>query len=314
MSDQQNLKELSDFIDSNPEPREQKRAIAIMMWIEGLPCSKIQKILNVSAAFISQCKAKFIKNGVKGLRLKHQGSKAYLNQSKRTEIIKYLKAQEFLSLQELREYIEDKYDVRFKSNQSYYQLFDEAEISWKKTQKKNPKKNDKLVEAKKREIEKILEENREEIEAGKLVVYMIDECHLLWGDVCGYVWGKTKIRVEVPMTNQRERQTYFGALNYQTKQFFVQEYGAGNSENTVLFVKYLQSLNKGARILIFWDGASYHRYGEMRDYLGKVNQNLEKSEWLIICELFAPNAPEQNPVEDIWLVWQKFFEKTLVSL
>ncbi len=40
----------------------------------------------------------------------------------------------------------------------------------------------------------------------------------------------------------------------------------------------------------------------------------EKSEWLIICELFAPNAPEQNPVEDIWLVWQKFAEKTLVSL
>jgi len=30
----------------------------------------------------------------------------------------------------------------------------------------------------------------------------------------------------------------------------------------------------------------------------------EKSEWLIRCELFAPNAPEQNPVEDIWLVWQ----------
>jgi len=46
---------------------------------------------------------------------------------------------------------------------------------------------------------------------------MIDECHLLWGDVCGYVWGKTKIRIEVSMTNQRERQTYFGALNYQTK-------------------------------------------------------------------------------------------------
>jgi putative transposase len=74
-----------------------------------------------------------------------------------------------------------------------------------------------LVETKKIEIERILAENREEIEAGKLVVYMIDECHLLWGDVCGYVWGKTKIRIEVPMTNQRERQTYFGALNYQTK-------------------------------------------------------------------------------------------------
>ena len=88
-----------------------------MMWIEGVPCSKIQKILNVSPAFISQCKAKFIKNGVEDLRLKYQGSKAYLNQLERTEIIKYLDAKEFVSLQELREYIEDKYDVRFKSNQ-----------------------------------------------------------------------------------------------------------------------------------------------------------------------------------------------------
>jgi len=34
------------------------------------------------------------------------------------------------------------------------------------------KKNYKLVEAKKIEIEKILEENREEIEAGRLVVYI----------------------------------------------------------------------------------------------------------------------------------------------
>jgi putative transposase len=50
---------------------------------------------------------------------------------------------------------------QIKSNQSYYQLFDEAQISCKKTQKINQKKNDKLVETHKIEIEKILEENRE---------------------------------------------------------------------------------------------------------------------------------------------------------
>ena len=309
MFEQQHLQELSDFIDSNPDPRELKRALAVMMWIEGVPGSEIQKILNVSATFISQFKMKFIVNGVEELKLKHQGSKAYLSRKQRLEIINYLDTLEYLSLQEFREYIEDKYDVRFKSNQSYYTLLDEAKISWKKTQKKNQKKNDELVETKKTEIERILEENRLEIEAGRLVVYMIDECHLLWGDVCGYVWGKKNKRIEVPMTNQRERQTYFGALNYQTKEFFVQPYEAGNSKNTVLFVKYLQNLNKGARILIFWDGASYHKYAEMREYLGQVNQDLEKSEWLIICELFAPNAPEQNPVEDIWLQGKRFLRE-----
>jgi hypothetical protein len=35
---------------------------------------------------------------------------------------------------------------------------------------------------------------------------MSDECHLVWGDTCGYVWGKTKERIEVAMTNERERQ------------------------------------------------------------------------------------------------------------
>jgi len=60
------------------------------MWIEGVPCSEIQKILNVSATFISQCKMKFIVNGVEGLKLKHQGSKAYLSQAQRLEIINYL--------------------------------------------------------------------------------------------------------------------------------------------------------------------------------------------------------------------------------
>lgn len=199
--------------------------------------------------------------------------------------------------------------MRFKSNQSYYTLLDRAQISWKKTQKKNPKNNDELVETQKTKIERILEENRTEIEAGRLVVYTISECHLLWGDVCGYVWGKKNKRIEVPMTNQREKQTYFGTLNYQTKEFFVREYEAGNSKNTVLFVKYLQSLNKGAKILIFWDGASYHKYGEMREYLSQVNQDLAKSEWSITCELFAPNAPEQNPVENIWLQGKRFLRE-----
>ena len=41
-------------------------------------------------------------------------------------------------------------------------------------------------------------------------------------------------------------------------------------------LKYLQKLNKVAKILIFWDGASYHKYAEMRDYLCLVNQDARK--------------------------------------
>ena len=43
---------------------------------------------------------------------------------------------------------------------------------------------------KKKEIETLLENNRNEIEAGKLRALMIDEYHLMWGDLSGYIWGK----------------------------------------------------------------------------------------------------------------------------
>ena len=52
---------------------------------------------------------------------------------------------------------------------------------------------------------------------------------------------------------------------------------------------------------IFWDDASYHNSQEFREYLMLINQEKPEEKWWINCLKFAPNAPEQNPVEDIWL-------------
>jgi putative transposase len=38
-------------------------------------------------------------------------------------------------------------------------------------------------------------------------VLFVDECHLLWGDILGYVWGPRGERIEVPILNDRDRQT-----------------------------------------------------------------------------------------------------------
>lgn len=147
----------------------------------------------------------------------------------------------------------------------------------------------------------MLEARRVEIESGELVVFMIDECHLLWGDVCGYVWGRMSERILVPIFNARYKQTYFGALDYKTKEFLTFSANKGDSENTIKFLEYLRSQRADAKLLIIWDGASYHRSQQIKDYLDSLNNTLEKEEWLITCERFAPNAPQQNPVEDIWL-------------
>ena len=59
----------------------------------------------------------------------------------------------------------------------------------------------------------------------------------------------------------------------------------------------------------------------MKEYLTEINQGLEISERPVHCEILAPNAPEQNPVEDIWLkakiflrqFWYKLNSFTIVK-
>jgi transposase len=133
------------------------------------------------------------------------------------------------------------------------------------------------------------------------VVLYVDECHLRWDDARGYVWGKAHQRVEIPMKNYRTHQTYYGAIEHVSGEVTVMPFPAGNGASTVAFVKHLRQKYAQKRLILLWDGASYHRQGEMSAYLQQVNERQMPGSWLIRWVLFAPNAPEQNPVEDIWL-------------
>jgi len=60
---------------------------------------------------------------------------------------------------------------------------------------------------------------------------------------------------------------------------------------------------------LIWDGAGYHTSDEFKEFLASVNDNHQPEQWQITCILFAPNAPEQNPVEDVWLQAKNFLRK-----
>ena len=121
--------------------------------------------------------------------------------------------------------------------------------------------------------------------------------------------GKTNLRIEVPIRNEKDRQTYYGALDASTQEFIVQEYSAGNGENTVAFIEHLQKQRSGQSLVLIWDGASYHKSEAMKEFLAVVNAGKEARRWPVRCILFAPNAPEQNPVEDVWLRTKNFIRK-----
>lgn len=141
---------------------------------------------------------------------------------------------------------------------------------------------------------------QEAIGSGEMVVLYIDQCHLNWGEVRGYSWGPSDKRITIPIVNERERQTYYGAINPLTSEITAILADAGNGYWTELFVGHLREQYKEKRLLICWDGASYHRGQEMQDYLETANFGRGRDEWAVRCIQFAPYAPEQNPIEEVW--------------
>lgn len=142
------LEELNKFIQSNPDPRELKRAIAVQMFLQAYKHREIQEILGVSSGFISKWSQLYQRLGVSGIRLGYLGSAGYLEPSQRQAVLVWLQTKDYWDLAQLQGHIQDEYDVVFDSKQSYYTLFEQAGISWKKTQKRNPKEDPALVQKK----------------------------------------------------------------------------------------------------------------------------------------------------------------------
>ena len=111
------------------------------------------------------------------------------------------------------------------------------------------------------------------------------------------------------MTNVKHRQTYYGVMNLYNREFMVTPYERGNGESTVAFLKYLQAQHPNQKLILLWDRARYHCGHEVQAYLNTLNHGLEEKDWKVTCLLFAPNAPEQNPVEDIWLQGKNFLRR-----
>jgi putative transposase len=140
--------DLTQLIESNPDPRELKRAVAVQMFLSGLKHREIQGILSVSSGFISKWTQQYDLGGVSNLKLGHRGSSGYLTADQRASVITWVKTQAYWHLPELQAHLEAEYEVVFKSKQSYYDLFTEAGLSWKKSQKRNPKTDPELVKKK----------------------------------------------------------------------------------------------------------------------------------------------------------------------
>jgi putative transposase len=296
------------FLETTKDVREYRHAIAVKLVFQGYLYEVIADMLSVSIGYITQAKQAYVERGVDGLRTRYVGPSSYLSDADREMTIMWIKEQQTWSIKALKQYISQQHHVTYKSDQSYYALFAAAGITYKQTQAANPHADAERVAAKK-EITALCATHADALQTGKVAVLFVDQCHLVWGDACGYAWGPSGQRITLPIPNTRERQTYYGALNPKTREIHSLIADTGDGYWTTLFVTLLCDIYPDTRIILLWDGASYHRGEEMRSYLEALNHGLPATDWRVTCVQFAPHAPEQNPIEHVWLQAKEWVRK-----
>lgn len=145
---------LDEIIDGSRDAREVKRALSVKMSLVFLPVSQICELLNVSAAFVSKWRGIYEGQGAEGLGLGYVGSQGFLTPEQQAEVIAWIQSQETLAVTSVRDYLQEHLGIVYRSQQSYYDLMHEAGLSYHKSEKVNPKRDEAQVQQRRTEIKK----------------------------------------------------------------------------------------------------------------------------------------------------------------
>ena len=147
------MEEVKTFIKENLT-MEAQRGLCVHMHNLGIPTSSIKETLGVSSSYVSKWINRYKLDGINTLNTQYKGKTSFLSSKQREKIVSFLSSKKECSLQVLQEELITRFDVSFKSKQSYYNLLKEGGLSWHKTEKSNPKKDMNQVLEKRTEIKK----------------------------------------------------------------------------------------------------------------------------------------------------------------
>jgi putative transposase len=148
------MNSLAQLIEETRDVRELKRALSVKLGEGGMVTDAIGEVLQVSLRSVRKWRRRYEREGVEGLQVRYRGSESYLRVEHRQEIEDWLGAQETITLEEVRDEIEARYGIVYQSKQSYYDLLDASGLSYHRTEKSNPKRDEVQVLERREEIKK----------------------------------------------------------------------------------------------------------------------------------------------------------------
>jgi transposase len=109
---------LDAIINESKDVREVKRALSVKLVLHGIAPTHICAFLNVSPQYVSKWKVQYEAEGAAALLLGYRGSESYLSAEQRSEVERWIRTHQTLTVEQVRDYLEEQYGVVYQSKQS----------------------------------------------------------------------------------------------------------------------------------------------------------------------------------------------------
>ncbi len=275
------------------------RAQTILMLEQKTPYKTIAVLTGFSRTHAFRLRREYIKNGIGAISDKRKGKpKELLKRKEMEEIVKTLKTKtpkdvgyvcEYWTAGILGDWIEQKYEVKYKSKTSLYLVFKKAEFTYHKPGRVYRERDEKEVaqwrKQTKPKIDKLLKT--------KAVILAEDEMILTTRTTIQKVWLPSGQYPKIECsTGGRKRRNIYGFLNIRTGKEHAFKTEEQNMFVTKDILAKLRKIYPKEKIALLWDNAGWHRGSQVMEFI-KKDSNIE-----IIH--FPKYAPEENPQEHVW--------------
>jgi transposase len=291
--------ELQNLIKLGADAKEVRRAQAILFLDSQANYETIETLTQFKERAVLAFRQRYLKDGLKGIEHKRKGKpKRLLCSNQRNEVLNFLTTTtpkdhgydiDFWSTSVLAHLIQEKYGVVYKSKKPFYLLFEEAKFTFHKPGQVYEKRDEVKVEDWKTAIKPKLEEAFEDPDT---IILCEDEMVLSSTTTFQKIWLKKGEYPKIEVSNTKKNKSIYGFLNIKTAQEhgFIKDWQ--NMHITVEVLKEIRKIYPHKNLLLFWDGAGWHR--------GSAVQNFIKEDAHIEIVYFPPYSPEQNPQEHVW--------------
>lgn len=292
--------EVLDLLKTSKRSDEIKRAQSILLLGKKGGVALVFEVTGYSRRQAYDIKKRYLKDGISSLQDKRKGKpKELLTKQQREEIIETVKTKtpkdfgyenEHWTTGFLGKWIEEKYEVKYKSKTSLYLVFRKARFTYHKPGRAYDKHSEEEVETWKTEtkpkLEKFLKEEN-------TVILAEDEMVLTTETTIQKVWlPEGEFPKIVCTTGGRKRRSVYGFLNMKTGEEHAFKTEFQNMYITAEILENVRIIYPKQKIVLFWDNAGWHK--------GSIAQEWIKKDGNIEVIHFPRYAPEENPQEHVW--------------